>query len=283
MKITYNKINNLQVKPLNKKVVIPRVIPEPLPDPKHNEPFVMLLVAKIGSGKSTTLSNILRFYNGYFHRVYFCSSNIHIDEDTNEKIIKDLAYQNQFIFNQDRLFDNFNDNVMSEILDDIKECKKDPDYDEIDDHYLIIVDDLSQSFLNIKSLIVKTILKTRHIKLSWIITSQRFRNICPPIRNQCSYLLSFNCGNNKELDAISEMIDINFEDFKKLINETCSEQYKFLFIDSSKNPPKYYSGFDKEILFNSENKYESTRQPNKKKRRKKEYSNKEQQTEEETE
>ena len=240
MNIQLIKKNNIQIKPLNKKKIIPRTIQEPLPDPIFNEPFIFILSAKIGSGKSTTLSNILRIYQNYFLKVFFCSSNIEIDE-SGEKKIKDLAYRDQFNFNQDRMHDSFDDSILKKILEDIKETKKDPDYDENEDHFLIVVDDLSQSFLNLKSLIVKTILKTRHLKLSWIITTQRFRNICPPIRNQCSYFITFLTQNDKEIESMSEMLDLNAHDFKTLLNETCNEQYRFIFVDSSKNPPHLYS------------------------------------------
>lgn len=275
MNIQLIKKNNIQIKPLNKKKIIPRTIQEPLPDPIFNEPFIFILSAKIGSGKSTTLSNILRIYQNYFLKVFFCSSNIEIDE-SGEKKIKDLAYRDQFNFNQDRMHDSFDDSILKKILEDIKETKKDPDYDENEDHFLIVVDDLSQSFLNLKSLIVKTILKTRHLKLSWIITTQRFRNICPPIRNQCSYFITFLTQNDKEIESMSEMLDLNAHDFKTLLNETCNEQYRFIFVDSSKNPPHYYSMFDKEIIFNNTD----FKQPEKikKQRKKKEYSDNDAQT-----
>jgi hypothetical protein len=248
MNIQLIKKNNLVIKPLNKKIVHPRTIPEPLPDPLASEPSLFIISSKIGSGKSTLLSNILKMYKNYFLKVYFCSSNIETDPETNEKIIKDLAYNGQFIFNQNRLFSDFNDDICKEIVTDIRETMKDPDYSEADEHFLIVVDDLSQAFLNLKSYIVRTILRTRHIKLSWIICTQRLRQICPPIRNQCSYFLTFSTNNNKEIDAMSEMVDINEDQLTTLIKRFCNEQYKFIFFDSSKNPPKYYSGFDTEIL-----------------------------------
>lgn len=276
MKYELVKRNNIHVSPLNKKVVIPRTIPEPLPDPISAEPFVFVLSAKIGSGKSTTLANLIRMYTGYFSRVYFCSSNIETDDTDNVKTIKDLAYRDQFHFSQDRMFDNFNDDIMQDILDDIKETKKDPDYDENTDHFLIIVDDLSQAFLNIRSLIVKTILKTRHLKLSWIITTQRFRNISPPIRGQVSYFLTFMTNNSKEIEAMSEMLDLDREQFTELLHGTCNEQYKFLFVDSSKNPPVYFSGFDRQIVIED---FSNFKKKPRRKRRKREYSSTDTQTE----
>lgn len=249
-KLQTKKINNIQVVPLNKKIIRPRNIPGPFPDPVSgtDEPFVWVFCAKIGSGKSVNLSNLLLIYRNYFRKVYFCSSNIQTNEESGIKEVKDLAYKNQFRFNQDRLYEDFNDNVMKNILDDIKHTKKEDDYDEDTDHFLIVVDDLSQSFLIIKSLITKTILKTRHLKLSWIITTQRYRNINSAIRGQISYFVCYNTQNKKELEAMAETVDMTEDKFGIIINYATSEPFGFLFIDSSHNPPKFYKTYSEEII-----------------------------------
>lgn len=254
MEISKNKVNNIKIQPLNNKKIIPRTIQQPLPDPITDQPFVFIISSKIGSGKSVTLSNILKIYSNYFLRVYFCSSNIDIDEKTNQKVIKDLAYENQFEFNQNRMYNEFNDDILDDILQDIKQVSKEEDYDEIYDHFLIVVDDLSQAFLKTKSLISKTILKTRHIKLSWIIVTQRFRNIAPVIRGQAMYFMTFLTQNNKELEAMSEMVDLSFDEFKLLVNNVCNERFQFLFVDLSKNPPDFYRNFNEKLTIIKSNK-----------------------------
>ena len=42
-------------------------------------PFSMLFVAKPGSGKSTTLLNLVRWYDGYFDKIFVVSPTIGID------------------------------------------------------------------------------------------------------------------------------------------------------------------------------------------------------------
>jgi len=247
------KINNIQIVPLNKKVQRSRTIPYPFPDPVSgtDEPFVFVYSSKIGSGKSVNLSNLLLIYRNYFRKIYFCSSNIQINEDSGVKEIKDLAYKDKFNFSQERLFNDFNDSIMQSILDDIKKCKKEQDYDEELDHFLIVVDDLSQAFLNLKSLITKTILHTRHKKISWIITTQRYRNINSAIRGQISYFVCYLTQNKKELEAMSETVDMNEDEFKTILDFATNEPYSFLFIDSSHNPPKFYKTFSQEIIVKS--------------------------------
>lgn len=243
------KINDITVRPLNRKMTRNRTIPVPFPDPVSGdqEPFIFLYSAKIGSGKSVNLSNLLLIYQHYFKKVYFCSANVEVEEESKRKVIKDLAYRDRFRFSQDRMYDSFNDKILQEILDDMKESKKEPDFDQETDQFLIIIDDLSQAFLPLKSLITKTILRTRHLKLSWIITTQRFRNINTAIRNQITYMVCFFTQNKKEIESMSEVVDVEPEQFKKMLDFVTEEDHGFLYIDSSKNPPRFYKGFSELI------------------------------------
>lgn len=253
-KFESKKINDIKIIPLNHKIKRLREIPFPFPDPVSgdNEPFVFVYSSKIGSGKSVNLSNLLLIYRNYFRKIYFCSSNIQINEESGRKEVKDHAYKDRFNFSQERLFDDFNDNILKNILEDIKDTKKEQDYDEDTDHFLIIADDISQAFLNIKSLITKTILKTRHLKLSWIITTQRFRNINPAIRGQISYFVCYQTQNSKEIQAMAETVDMSEYDFKKILDFSTNEDFSFLFIDSSHNPPRFYKTFSEEIVFKNQ-------------------------------
>jgi hypothetical protein len=248
MSFETKKINNIIVKPLNNTMKGDRTLPAPLSDPvSGDQPYILMISAKVGSGKSVLVSNLIKIHKGYFKRVYFCSSNIKENEE-GYKEFTDLAYKgNHFKFNQNRLFDTFNEGILKTIVDDIQECEEENDNNPLD-HYLIIVDDLSQAFLKL-GYISHTILKTRHIKLTWWIITQRFRNIHPSIRAQTSYLISFATRNTKEREAMCELIDINLNDFTKLLDFSTSEKFNFLFCDLSKNPAIFYKNLDQKIIF----------------------------------
>lgn len=242
-------INKLIVRPFNKQIKRERIIDIPLPDFIAGDQISIFYInSKIGSGKSVLVANLLNIYKHYFKKVYFCSSNIEFDEKKEEYIINDLAYKNVFKFNQERLFNDFNDKILKIILDDIKETKEEEDYDETEDYFLLIVDDLSQSFSKIGSLISKTMLRLRHIKLCVWIISQSYKNINPRIRTQISYFISFKTQNNKEIQNMSETIGIDSTKFKELLNFATYNPHSFLLIDSSKNPPKFYKNLNEEII-----------------------------------
>jgi hypothetical protein len=242
-------INKLIVRPFNKQIKRERIIDIPLPDFIAGDQISIFYInSKIGSGKSVLVANLLHIYKHYFKKVYFCSSNIEFDEKKEEYIINDLAYKNVFKFNQERLFNDFNDKILKIILDDIKETKEQEDYDETEDIFLLIVDDLSSTFLKINSFITKTMLRLRHIKLCVWIISQSYKNINPRIRTQISYFISFKTQNNKEIDNMSETIGIDSTKFKELLNFATDKPHSFLLIDSSKNPPKFYKNLNEEII-----------------------------------
>ena len=243
MRIVEDKINKLTLKPLVNIEKSDRKLPLPLPDPWNGECYILCCVAKIGSGKSTSISNLLRLHKGLFKKVWFCSSNV--TETNGEKVIRDAAFGNVFNFSQERLFDNFTDKTMQTILDDIKEEQDSSDYDP-EDRYLLIVDDLSGSFTRNNSLIFKTMMRIRHLNLCVWICTQRFRQIHPGIRAQVSYFCIFNTQNSKEITAMAETVD-NTNNFKILLDYATQERFNFLFIDSSKNPAKYFKNFSSEL------------------------------------
>lgn len=243
-------VNNITVKPFNKTKKKERTITFPLPDfVGGDQPSILFINSKIGSGKSVLVSNLLKIYKGYFKKVYFCSSNVEYDEKKEENIINDLAYKGVFNFNQERLYSDFNDDILKQILTDIKKTKEEDSYNETEeDYFLLIVDDLSTAFTKIHSYITKTMLRIRHIKLCVWIISQNYRNINPRIRSQVSFFISFKTQNNKEIENISETIGMDPKNFKEILNFATNEPHSFLFIDSSKNPPKFYKNLNQEII-----------------------------------
>lgn len=229
-------LNDIVIKPLTNQKKQKRTIPEPLPDPHAERPFLMLISSKTGSGKSILISNLLRnIYYRYFDRVYFCSSNI------NDGNIYDPAYKNITI-PEERMYDDFNEDVLYDIVEDIK---SDPDFEE--SQYLLVIDDLPTELNKRTSLIVKQFLKHRHLKLSIIITTQKLNLLNLSIRNNCTHLISYKTMNKDERESMATMTELNKNDFFKLLDEATNEQYNFLFIDLLKNPTKFYKNFDTEL------------------------------------
>lgn len=235
-----NKINNIEIKPLNKFKTKLRTIQEPLPDPYAEQPFLWLISAKVASGKSVLISNLLRnIYFRYFDRVYFCSSNIKGSE------IYDIAYKSIQI-PENRLFDDFNEDIMIKIKEDIEE-----DEDFEDSQYLLVIDDLPVNLNKRVSKITKTMIKHRHIHLSIIITTQKLNLLNLSLRNNCSHLVVFKTNNKNERDSLSSMVEIDEDEFLNTLDYATREKFNFLYVDLSKNPTQFYQNFN--YLLDSKN------------------------------
>ena len=158
------RVNDFKVEPLTViKKSKRQIMIEALPDPAETRPYLMLISAKTGSGKSILIANLLRkkeLYYKYYAKCYFCSSNM-VDGK-----ISDVAYQG-IRFAKARSFDNFTDEIFDTILQDIT---KDKDWK--DEQYLLVLDDLSTVFERPTKQMLKNFLKHRHYNLSIIIVSQ---------------------------------------------------------------------------------------------------------------
>lgn len=230
------EINNIEIKPLTKIKNKKRVIIDPLPDPASERPFLMLISSKTGSGKSVLISNLIfDIYYKYFDKVYFCSSNI------NNGKIYDVAYSKIYI-PEERLFDNFNDQVMEFIVEDIKE---DEDFD--DSQYLLIIDDLPTELNKRTSKVVKQFLKHRHLHLSIIITTQKLNLLNLSIRNNATHLISYKTSNKDERKSMATMTELDEYEFYKYLDEATKEKYNFLFVDLTDNPTQFYHNFSMKL------------------------------------
>jgi DNA helicase HerA-like ATPase len=226
----------MNVKPLVKHSKPSRTIQEPLGDAWSDKPFLMLISAKVASGKSTTLAYMLKkVYNQYFDKIYFCSSNIY-----NGKI-KDPAYETIHI-PEKRLYDDFNSDIMNEIKEDIM---NDEDFE--DSQYLLVIDDLPTELNKRTSAIVKQFLKHRHLHLSIIITTQKLNLLNLSIRNNASHLIVFKTNNQNERKSLATMVEINENLFYEYLDYATEEKYNFLFVDLSVSPTCFYKNFTEKL------------------------------------
>lgn len=228
------QVSNIEIKPLSNSKKNIRTISEPLPDPRAERPFLWIISAKTGSGKSVLISNLLRkIYYHYFDKIYFCSSNV------DNGMIYDVAYKKIKISDQ-RLFDNFNEEIMQNIVDDIR---SDEDFD--DNHYLLVIDDLPTELNKRTSKIIKHFLKHRHLHLSIIVVTQKLNLLTPSIRSNATHITSFFTQNKKEKETMTEMTDD--DNFLTYLNYATSDPYCFLFVDLISNPAKFYKNFNLQI------------------------------------
>lgn len=192
-----------------------------LPCPYNDKPFMMLITAKVGSGKSNFIANLIRlpqYYFRKFNKVFFCSSNVNEDNE-----VIDPAYD-LIEFDEDNIYDNFTPETFAEIR---KTIKNDEDFKT--GQYLLIVDDLALSLKDKE--VQKHLARHRHCKLSIIITCQRLKMVPPLVRTNISHCVLFKTLNKQEIDYLNEVVNINKDIFEELLKYSTKNKYDFLFID----------------------------------------------------
>jgi len=223
------------IKPLKNIKKVERCVIEYLPCPYSEKPFMMLVCAKVGSGKSVFISNLLRrpeFYFKKFNKVFFCSSNVNEEGE-----VIDPAYD-LIEFDDENVYDNFTPDIFEKIRDDIK---KDEDFKK--NQYLLVIDDLALSLKDKE--IQKHIARHRHAHLSIIITCQRLKMVPPLVRNNISHCVLFKTLNKQEVEYLNEVVNINKDIFEEILKYGTKDKYDFLFIDIDRL--RFIKNFSEEI------------------------------------
>ena len=224
---------------------LPYKVAPPLP----KKSFCLYVCGRPGSGKTTTWLGLLtnrptkknpnrsRYYYRYFDHIYLISNSLQ------------TLPLDKLNLNPDRMYNQFNDGMILDIIDDEQSG---PNLNN-----LIILDDCIKDLNNSKEL-ARLILNRRHCTqnseedgqagLSIIITSQVYNLLPCNLRKNMSHLILFKTENQKEIKSIiSEvMADLEEKQAKEVMNIAWSDPHSFLFIDATKSTnDRYYKNFDK--------------------------------------
>lgn len=216
---------------------------EPLP-----KRFSMYICGSPASGKTTLWTSLLlshptkkssktpRYYYRFFDNIELISGSL-----------QTLPLK-KFGLPEDQLHNKYTDELLEEIVEEIRE---DENYNS-----LIVIDDCIRDLTRSK-ILTKTILNRRHCtqnsskednaSLSLMITSQKFNMLPLSLRSNMSHIIVFKTTNTSELNAIKDelMADLNKDQQEKLLNMAWSKKYGFLLIDIfAPRDSRYYSNFD---------------------------------------
>ena len=199
-------------------------------------PFRMLMIGNSGSGKNTTLFNILA--NKKFPYMKKFKGNIWVIAPTLK-----LERRWEMIGVPEDQMEEDADKI-DEFIDEVKEHQENTGYKPC----CIIFDDiipvLNQSN---KSGVNKLFISMRHWNMSGVILSQAYRQGIPKVcRLQATSMIIYKV-NNKEQMAIYEenCPELSFDDFQDLFKEATKERYSFLQINyDNKEEDRYIKNFD---------------------------------------
>jgi len=235
--------------PVDDTAGLPYQVAKPLP----KKSFAMYISGAPGSGKTNLWLSLLtsrptkkktqvpRFYYRYFDKIYLISNSLA------------TLPLDKLNLDPDRVFDEFNDGMLMDIILDEK--------DDENNNILILLDDCIKQLKNSQEL-GKLILNRRHCcqnadkegqsGTSVIITAQTYNLLPLNLRKNMSHIAIFRTENKKELQSIMDelMSDLTENQARQVLNTAWNNSsHGFLFIDATKSTTnRYYANFDKIVI-----------------------------------
>ncbi len=169
-------------------------------------------------------------YKNVFDRIFYVSPTVMLDKSTewireDDDIVK-------IADNLDEL-----DNIISSIMEIQKE-KPEDEREEI----LVILDDMLGFFRSRGGAFNYLLTRYRHYRMSFILTSQKYREVPSLVRSVADYWVLFANYNRKELDAMKEEFSTSIPKFVELYKDATNKRYSFMYIN--KDDMRVYKRFD---------------------------------------
>ncbi len=236
MKIIQTKSNLPDIAPIKERMDV--LIPDVNPNIPNRRGFVYALIGSGGSGKSSLLLSM--FKNKNYYRTKFDNIYLFVPQSSFLSVTKHPFQDHPNVYHELNI-DILND--IHEHLDEIKENCINNDF-QIETS-LIIIDDMANHLKDneLVQTLNKMIIKSRHLSVCWIFTSQSYNLINLTIRKQLTNLSIFQPKNNKEFEVIaSEVLNMNRNDALTLTKYIYDEPYQHLDINTVNN--KLYKNFN---------------------------------------
>lgn len=220
-------------------------------EPPHpnllSPPFSLLMNGKPGSGKSTTLLNLLQFYQGYFDNIYIWSPTIYLDESWK------TVMENEMIDNlkEDNIFKRYREKDLKNIMKQLKNINKQRKQNEKARTLFIFDDIINELPRRTLDTFNKLLFNHRHYGISHITLSQKYKSFPPKMRTSAFGLCLYPSDNNLERSAIIEECSgkLGKRLFEDIYNLATENKFSFLFIKPFETDldKKYFVNFDRPL------------------------------------
>jgi hypothetical protein len=213
--------------------------------------IIWVMSASKGRGKTTTLLNVLKTkqkdggLKKYFNNIFMFSPTARTDNKT-KKLVEELEEDGKF-------YDEFNDTTGEEVIQRIKdynkEFKNDKEHKGQEPRNLIIFDDsmtdLPKSF-ETKGGLNKLIIQARHNNTWCIFLVQRYIGVNRVIRSQADLISFWKTDNTRELQALTDDVNIDKDLMKAVYEFATDKPNDFLHINLLSR--KFFKKFDEIII-----------------------------------
>lgn len=188
---------------------------------KHN---FCLFLGKPGSGKSSLAISLLQtktMFKGVFHNIFlFCPPN------SRASIKNDFWNKN---LPEEQIFDDLTLETLGAAYN-MAQVDGQEGFQS-----LIVIDDMQSALKNmdIQKLLLHMVSNRRHAKLSIWLLCQSYFTIPKMVRNSLTNLFVFKVSKNDMTEIFKEQIEMDFDKFTHVLENSFKNAHDFLFIDSS--------------------------------------------------
>lgn len=283
-----------------------RILPVPVPIEAHHPPvphpeilpqheFTMAVVAPKGSGKTTWIANVLKFYKGYFHKITVFSPTIHSDEkwdyirklpllgenvelrkflekheqQDNGIIGKPQVVQRKKVFDphvpDDMFMTEYDENTLKGMIkeqDDMVEALEELGKTKhLADRWLLIFDDMVGSTLfNSRRANAFKKLNTnhRHLSASIIEVTQAYKELPKTVRINLTGLVLYEIPNEGELKVIYEENQLGMKrpEWDQVYKYCTGDEYGFMYINYKRSRRlRIMKNFDQVVFIGNDNEH----------------------------
>ena len=185
---------------------------------------IVLICAKRNSGKSIILKSLVMDYREYFETIFLICPTEQINK----------FYSKDNLVKENNIFESWNEKWANELIKKMTEINSNKSPSEMK-HILLILDDCIADidFKTSKSLKLLFV-RSRHIGISLIITTQYLNSISPLQRNNSDFILTSQ-QNQQSIDILTEQFlptSITKKDFMKYYSES-TKNYSFLLLNNN--------------------------------------------------
>ena len=235
MEIIKNKAPEFKkVKMKCDKILSKKLIQYPLIRDNMNESKCTCFIGGMGSGKTSLVFNMLgELYSEVFH-------NVILVMPPNSR--NSLGNQDKILNNIEDMYDELNEDVISEIYEKVKE-------DSLKNKFtLIIYDDVQASLKD--PYVVKTlkrlVLNQRHLRCSQWFIQQSWTGLEKTLRSVMNNIIVFKIAKIQQEQLLEDVLELNKKQYQEIQKLVYDEPYQWMFINI--NTKRIYKKFDEIIL-----------------------------------
>ena len=197
-----------------------------------------IVIGRMGSGKTSLLVSLLK--NKLIFAKCFETIYVFMPANSRASIENDLFAKN---IPEEQLFDTLTFENLNGVYKDVQEHSKNK-YNS-----LIIIDDFQVSLKDpeIIKVLQRIVTKLRHLRTTIFLLQQNYQSLVKPLRELASNLIIFNLGKSSLERIFEEVLQMDKETFRKVIEISFKDPHDWLLLNLHKSR-SIYKGFDRLIF-----------------------------------